>query len=40
MHANTEIYRGDEMGRTENVIVTIKSVSEGYCINILLLINK
>ena len=40
MHANTEVYCDDEMGGTEDVSVARKSVTEDYCINILLLINK
>ena len=40
MHANTEVHSGNEMGGTESIIVAVKSISEEYCINILLLINK
>ena len=40
MHANTEVYSGDEMGETKDVSVAVKSISKYYCINILLLINK
>ena len=35
MHANTEVYSGNEMEGTEDVSVAIKSVSEDYCINML-----